>query len=104
MVRADMRADKVTIVASLIKLRPGDAQNFWIIYHEYETQVVKLTDQRVSFVKEYTARYDQLTDVDAKVLAGKCFDWEAARTQLRKTYFDQFASATSPTTGQVLPD
>jgi hypothetical protein len=97
-VRADMRADKITIVSQAMKLQPAESETFWVVYHEYESEVIKLNDQRIAFLKDYAAKYGTLSNADAKTLANRFFDWETSRTKLRKTYFDKFAKATSAAT------
>lgn len=97
-VRADMRADKVAIVTQVMNLAPAEADKFWPVYRDYEAEVAKLNDHRIAILKDYAAKYTNMTDAEAKGLADKFFDWETSRTELRKHYFDKFAKATSAMT------
>jgi len=101
-VRADMRADKVAIVTEVMNLSPDEADKFWPVYREYETEVAKLNDTRIAILKDYAAKYTTLTDSEAGAMMGRFFDWETSRTQLRKTYFGKFMKATSATTAAKL--
>lgn len=96
--RADLRADKVTIVTQAMNLSPAEGDKFWPVYREYETEVAKLNDKRIAVVKDYAAKYATMTDDEAKSIADSFFDWETRRTQLRKTYFGKFMKATSAMT------
>lgn len=97
-IRADMRADKVAIVTEVMKLSPAEADKFWPVYREYETEVAKLNDARIAVLKDYAAKFNTMTDAEAKTIADKFFDWETSRTQLRKSYFTKFSKATSAMT------
>jgi hypothetical protein len=97
-VRADIRADKVAIVSDTMNLKSPEADKFWPVYRQYETEVAKLNDKRIALLKDYAAKFSTMTDAEAKSMAERSFDWENSRTQLRKSYFDKFAKATSAMT------
>ena len=93
--RADVRSDKVAIVTEAMKLMPGEVFQFWAVYEKYDLEVTKLSDERFKIVKGYADNFASLTNRQAKGLVEGMFAWEFRRTQLRKTYFAEFAKATS---------
>lgn len=96
--RADARADKAEIVKELMRLTPRENERFWPVYRRYETEVTKLNDQRLKIIRDYADQLGAITDKQAKALVERMFAWETRRTQLRKTYFSEFARATSGVT------
>jgi hypothetical protein len=93
--RADMRADKVAIVTDAMAFKAGEGEKFWPVYRKYEAELITLNDERLKLMQDYAAKFDTLTDADAKVMAEKFFDWQTRRNELRKKYFTEIAKVTS---------
>lgn len=89
-VRADMRADRDTIVSEGMNLSDKDGAAFWPIYRSYEYERSTLDDSRVSVIKDYTEKYATLTDADAKSMAERMFEYDARMAALKKKYFNKF--------------
>ncbi len=88
--RAEMRADRATIITQAMNFSDKDAAVFWPIYRKYEYERSTVDDRRVAVIKEYAAKYSTLTDADAKGMAERMFDCETRIAELRKTYFKKF--------------
>src|SRR5215469_9801897 len=88
--RANSRAERATIVGSAMNLSDKDASAFWPIYRQYEYQRAELEDSRVAVIKEYTAKYPNLTDAEAKGMAERMFEYDSRLAALKKTYFKKF--------------
>lgn len=88
--RANSRAERSTIVGSAMNLTDKDATAFWPVYRQYEYQRSALEDSRVSVIKEYTAKYPNLTDAEAKAMAERMFEYDSRLAALKKTYFKKF--------------
>jgi hypothetical protein len=95
MLRSDLRNDKVTIVTHVMQLNDADGAKFWPIYREYEGELAKLGDERVTLIKNYAEHYDTLDEKTAHDIATKALDIESRRTALRKKYFGKIEKATS---------
>lgn len=91
--RADIRADKVTLITEAMQFSDQDASAFWPIYRKYEFELAKLQDQRVSIVKSYAENFATMTNAEAKTLLEKSLDFEAQRTSLKKKYAGEFEKA-----------
>jgi len=88
--RADMRADRATIITEAMNFSDKDAAAFWPIYRKYEYERSTLDDRRVAVIKEYAEKYTTLTDADAKAMAERMFDCDSRLAELKKTYFKKF--------------
>lgn len=98
MLRSDVRADKVALITGMMELTDEQAEVFWPIYREMESDVVKLTDERIALIKEYAENYDAMTDKAAKDIVNKAFVLREKRLALEKRYFAKFSKALDPIT------
>lgn len=88
--RANMRADRTTILTAAMNLSDKDAAVFWPIYRQYEYERSTLDDRRVVVIKEYLEKYSSLTDADAKAMAEQMFECDSRLAALKKKYFKKF--------------
>lgn len=89
-VRADTQADRVTIITGAMKFNEKDSSVFWPIYRNYQYERSKLDDKRVAVIKDYAAKYQSMTDADAKGMAQEMFDCDAQLAALKKRYYKKF--------------
>jgi hypothetical protein len=68
-VRANMQADRTTLITTGMNFNDKDGAAFWPIYKQYEYERSRLDDGRVAVIKEYTQKYPTLTDDEAKAMA-----------------------------------
>jgi hypothetical protein len=88
--RANSRAERATIVGSAMNLTDKDAAAFWPVYRHYEYERSMLEDSRVAVIKEYTDKYPNLTDAEAKAMAEQMFEYDTRLAAMKKTYFKKF--------------
>ena len=88
--RADMRAEKASIISRSMNFSDKEAAAFWPIYRQYDYERTKLDDGRVAVIKEYTEKYSTLSDSDAKSMATRMIECEARLAELKKDYFKKF--------------
>jgi hypothetical protein len=89
--RADLRADKTTLITEAMQFSEKDAAAFWPVYKKYDAEVVKLNDERIRLIKTYSDTWMTMTDADAKQMAQKSLELEARRADLKKKYFAEFS-------------
>jgi hypothetical protein len=89
-VRANMQADRTTLITSGMNFNESDGAAFWPIYQQYEYERSRLDDSRVVVIKKYTQKYPNLTNAEAKAMADGMFDFEARLAELKKKYFKKF--------------
>jgi hypothetical protein len=89
-VREGMQANKTTLVGTAMDLNDKDAAAFWPIYRQYEYERSRLDDMRVEVIKEYTEKYPDLTDAEAKTMADRTLDCDSRTAALKKKYYKKF--------------
>jgi hypothetical protein len=96
--RSDLRAQKTQIISYNLKLSDPESKAFWPVYRDYETELSKLNDEKVSIIKDYAASYDNMTDAQVQSLADRSFKLENKRNDLKQKYFKKISKAVSPKT------
>lgn len=96
LLRSDIRAEKVAIITEMMEFSEADSAAFWPIYREYDAEMSKLGDERVSLVADYARNYDRLTDDVADRLARTALDLESRRQALKAKYYERVRTALKP--------
>jgi hypothetical protein len=68
-----------------------ESQGFWPLYNQYRSEVSAVQNKRVKVITDYAAKYQTLTDSDARKLLEEYLDYEAAVLKLRERYVSRFA-------------
>ncbi len=89
-VRANMQADKTTLITTLMNFNDTDGAAFWPVYQHYEYERSRLDDRRAAVIKRYTQKYPTLTDAEAKAMAEQMLDCESRLAELKKKYYKKF--------------
>jgi len=89
-VRANMRADRAALITAGMNFTDRDAAAFWPIYQQYEYERSRVDDRRAAVIKQYTQKYPNLTDAEAKAMAEQMFDCESRGAELKKKYYKKF--------------
>ena len=89
-VRANMQADRTTLITAGMNFNDKDGAAFWPIYKQYEYERSRLDDDRVAVIKEYTQKYPNLTDAQAQAMAEKMLDCDSRLAELKKKYYRKF--------------
>jgi hypothetical protein len=88
--RANMRVDRVNIITAGMNFNDKEGAAFWPIYRQYEHERSTLDDSRVAVIKEYTQKYPDLSDAEAKAMAERMFEYDSRLAALKKTYYKKF--------------
>ena len=97
-VRANMQADRTTLITTGMNFSDKDGVAFWPIYKQYEYERSRLDDDRVAIIKEYTQKYPTLTGGEAKAMAEKMLECDSRLAELKKKYFKKFNKVLPPLT------
>ena len=89
-VRANMQADRTTLITAGMNFNDKDGAAFWPIYEQYDHERSMLDDRRAAVIKQYTQKYPTLTDAEAKAMAVVMLDCESRLAELKKKYFKKF--------------
>ena len=98
LLRADVRTQKVAILTELMEFTAAEDKVFWPIYREYDVELSKINDERVSGIEEYARNYEKLSDAVADKLAAKALELESRRIALKEKYYARLKTALSPKT------
>jgi hypothetical protein len=90
LVRANMQADRTTLITTGMNFSDKEGAVFWPIYKQYEYERSKLDDGRVAVIKEYTQKYPTLTDAEAKAMAEQMLESDYRLAALKKKYYKKF--------------
>jgi len=90
LVRANMQADRTTLITAGMNFNDKDGAAFWPIYQQYEYDRSRLDDRRVAVIKEYAHKYPAITDAEAKAMAEQMLQFDADLAALKKKYYKKF--------------
>lgn len=97
-VRANMQADRTVLITTGMNFNDKDSAAFWPIYKQYQYERSKVDDSRVALIKEYTQKYPNLTDAEAKAMAEKSLECDSRLAELKKKYYKKFDKVLSALT------
>ena len=95
--RADVRAERVAVLTDAMELEEDDGERFWPIYREYDLELSKLGDRRLSIMKHYAENHDTLGNEEVKKIARDWFKLQEDHLKLKKKYFDRIEKELSTT-------
>jgi hypothetical protein len=85
-----MLQGRTAIITGGMNFSDKDGAAFWPVYREYEQERSKVDDRRAAVVKQYTQKYPNLTDAEAKAMADEMLDCESRLAELKKEYYKKF--------------
>ena len=88
--RANMQADRTTLITTGMNFDDKEGAAFWPIYREYQYERSRVDDRRSAVIKEYTQKYPNLTDAEAKSMAEQMLGCESRLAELKKKYYKKF--------------
>jgi hypothetical protein len=97
-VRANMQADRTALITTGMNFSDKEGAAFWPVYREYEYERSRLDDRRVAVIKQYTLKYPNLTDDQAKAMADQMLDCDSRLAALKKKYYKKFNKVLSALT------
>jgi hypothetical protein len=95
LLRSDVRTARVEILTEALDMSPAQADAFWPIYRQYETERSALEDRRIAGVKRFTEKYGTMSDADAAAFAKDWFTWRRDRLKLAEKYYGKVSKAVS---------
>ena len=89
-VRANMQAGKISLITTGMNFNNKESTAFWPVYQQYQYERSRVDDRRSAVIKEYTQKYPNLTDAEAKTMAEQMLDCEFRLAELKKQYYKKF--------------
>jgi hypothetical protein len=96
LLRSDLRGQKVAIITELMEFTESEDAAFWPVFREYELELAKINDDRVSLIEDYARNYTKMTEPIADKLVMAALDLESRRTALKAKYYSRLKAALSP--------
>jgi hypothetical protein len=90
LLRSDLRAQKVAVIAEVMEFTEKEDAAFWPVYREYEAELAKINSDRMSLIKDYAKGFDTLTDATADGFAVRALGLEARRQTLLENFYKRF--------------
>lgn len=87
LLRENVRADKAKLMGAVMQLDADEAAKFWPIYKNYEAELSKVNDLRVSNILDYSKNYTQMTDQKADELIRNAMEFQRQRNELLGKYY-----------------
>lgn len=98
LLKSDLKTDRKAIITEVMKFDETQSEKFWPIYNEFEYELSKVAEKRISNIKDFAAHYDVLSDEKANQLIENAFDFQEDRLDLNKKYHKKFADVLGPIT------
>jgi hypothetical protein len=93
LIRADIRADKASMVRQAMNLNAEHLTAFEPIYADYEVELKQIWDSHLELIEAYAASYEDMSDEVANTLAEWAMELEVQRIQLLKETFRTMSDA-----------
>jgi hypothetical protein len=98
LLRSDIKTRKLEILTKAMKLDESQGAVFWPVYRKYDAELSKINDEKIAVLREYSQRYESMTDQNATEMMKKLFDTEEQMTELKEKYFRKFTKVLSART------
>src|SRR5919107_4032154 len=87
LLKSDLRSRKTDFIAEGLRLTEKEAALFRPVYKDYESDLKRLDDARLQFVKDYSDNSGRMTGERAGELIERRFELEGRRVELERKYF-----------------
>ena len=89
LLRSDLRAQKVAVIAEVMSLTEDEAVKFWPMYQQYQAEIAKFTDRKLVGVKDYVDNFQKMTDAKAKEITDLSLQLESDRVAVKKKHIEK---------------
>ncbi len=95
MFRFALRMEKLDFVKKAMALTAEQEKKFLEQYDKYDIELKALNDDRLTIIKDYAEKFDNISDKDADKLVKRSLEFRKKRTALLEKYYGKVAKATS---------
>jgi len=89
-------ADKRATYEEYLRLSEAESKAFWPIYGDYERRTKILDDRLLALVNDFAAKYQSLSDPDAREMLKEKLAIEKERAALKQVYTKKIVKALPP--------
>jgi hypothetical protein len=97
LLRSMAQSERREIVAMNLPLTAEEGSLFWPVYNEYRTDAASVQDKRVKVITDFAAKYQTLTDDDARKLVDEYLGYQGDVLKVRQKYSKKFEKVLSGT-------
>jgi|GEM_PF-1060213 len=94
--RMTFNKEKRAIIEKFMQLSESEASKFWSIYNPYETERQRLGTSWLRLIEDYSERYENISDDQAKAMMEQSFSLRQDILKLERKYFKKMSKALSP--------
>jgi hypothetical protein len=87
--KSDVRTQRRALITGAMSLTEEQAQKFWPVYKEYESETDKLFDRELELIKKYADMYKGMSDEMADMLLNEAMDIDQEQLDLNKKYYNK---------------
>ena len=91
LLRSMAQTERQAVVAGNLTLTADEQERFWPLYNQYRSDVSAVQNKRVAVITNYAAKYETLTDADARKLLDEYLSYQSAFLKLREKYVGKFS-------------
>jgi hypothetical protein len=84
--RANLRLQKRQIIQKSVSMNSEQSKKFWPIYDKYEAELMKINDERLALITDYTNQKDGLSSEKATELINHVMQIQMKRHELKRSY------------------
>ena len=88
--RSIIQTEKQAIIAKNMNFTEVEAQNFWPVYYDYQADLRKIGDRRVSLIMDYAKNYENMTNNQAEKILKDFIKNQKQKLSLQKSYIKKF--------------
>jgi Spy/CpxP family protein refolding chaperone len=92
---AAARAQRKATVGANMNLTSDEAAKFWPVYDAYEGKMDRIEDRHVRELKDFAAKYQSFTDVDAAKKLDEVMAIQQARLDVQREFVPRFRAVIS---------
>jgi len=89
--RSVVTADRQAVVVATMELTDTEGKAFWPLYHEYRSEMGKITDELMNLVLEYAKLYPNVPEEQAKQMLKTYTSLQQKQVDRRTAYLKKFS-------------
>ena len=89
-VRDVLKTEKKAAIAEVMELSDAESGAFWALYNEYNSELSKVQNLRISTIKDFAENYENMTNEKADELWNNTLVYQHNLLKLKKSYYKKF--------------
>lgn len=94
--RSEMRASREQLLAANLSLTQEEADRFWPLYRQYNTEKARYGDERLQIIKDYASAYPEVDEATAASLVDRSVKNSSATNRFKQQYVAKFRKVLPP--------